>query len=135
MTIIYNKDNHNNTNQGFLLVKLKSSLRKFYGRHHDLVDRYGIYVPLVINTSRSIPYSWLIVGLVTRLTRRVSLVEKELLTLPELLNSAPVFSMVSATRSLVLGVCFVDYCLSFCTFFSFGHCVVCPSIYELRLTL
>ena len=31
-------------NQGFILVKLKSSLRKFYGRHHDLVDRYGIYV-------------------------------------------------------------------------------------------
>jgi hypothetical protein len=31
-------------NQGFLLVMLKSSLRKFYGRHHDLVDRYGIYV-------------------------------------------------------------------------------------------
>jgi hypothetical protein len=29
-------------NQGFLLVKLKSSLRKFYGRHHDLVDCYGI---------------------------------------------------------------------------------------------
>ena len=31
-------------NQGFLLVKLKSSLRTFYGRHHDLVDRYGISV-------------------------------------------------------------------------------------------
>jgi hypothetical protein len=31
-------------NQGILLVKLKSSLRKFYGRHHDLVDRYGISV-------------------------------------------------------------------------------------------
>jgi hypothetical protein len=31
-------------NQGFLLVKLKSSLRKIYGRHHDFVDRYGIYV-------------------------------------------------------------------------------------------
>ena len=31
-------------NQWFLLVKLKSSLRKCYGRHHDLVDRYGIYV-------------------------------------------------------------------------------------------
>ena len=31
-------------NQGFLLVKLKSSLGKFYGRHHDLVDRYGISV-------------------------------------------------------------------------------------------
>ena len=29
-------------NQGFLLVKLKSSLWKFYGRHHILVVRYGI---------------------------------------------------------------------------------------------
>jgi hypothetical protein len=30
-------------NQGSLLVKLKSSLRKqFYGRHHDLVDCYVI---------------------------------------------------------------------------------------------
>jgi hypothetical protein len=31
-------------NQGFLLVKLNSSLRKFYCRHHDLLDRYGISV-------------------------------------------------------------------------------------------
>ena len=31
-------------NQGFLLVKLKSSILKYYGRHHDLVDRYGISV-------------------------------------------------------------------------------------------
>jgi hypothetical protein len=31
-------------NQGFLLVKLKSSLRNFYGRRYDLVDRYGISV-------------------------------------------------------------------------------------------
>jgi len=29
-------------NQGFISVKLKSSLRTFYGRHHDLVDRCGI---------------------------------------------------------------------------------------------
>ena len=29
---------------GSFLVKLKSSLRKFYGPHHDLVDRYGISV-------------------------------------------------------------------------------------------
>jgi len=26
------------------MVKLKSLLRKFYGRHHDLVDRYGIFM-------------------------------------------------------------------------------------------
>jgi hypothetical protein len=38
----------------------------------------------------------------------------------------PVFCGVRVTRSLVLYVCFVDRCLSFCTF-SFGHCVVCSS--------
>jgi hypothetical protein len=31
-------------NQGFLLFKLKSSLRRFYGCHRDLVDRYEISV-------------------------------------------------------------------------------------------
>ena len=31
-------------NEGFLSVTLKSSLRKVYGRHHDLVDGYGISV-------------------------------------------------------------------------------------------
>ncbi len=30
--------------QGFLVVKVKSSLRKVNGRHHDLVSRYGISV-------------------------------------------------------------------------------------------
>ena len=121
-------------NQGFLLVNLKSSLRKFYGRHHDLVKRYGIsvsstdhgYVPFVVSTSRSFPHSWLVTGFVTRLTRRVPLVEQELLTLPEPLSSPPVFSGVRVTRSLVLCVCFVDHCLSFYPF-SFGHCVVCSS--------
>ena len=27
--------------QGFVAPRLKSSLQKFYGRHHELVDRYG----------------------------------------------------------------------------------------------
>jgi hypothetical protein len=40
------------------------------------------YVPLVVSIFRSFPHSWLITGFVTRLTRRVSLVEQELLTLP-----------------------------------------------------
>ena len=60
------------------------------------------------------------------LTRRVSLVEKELLTLPEHPSSSPIFSGVRVTRSLVVYVCFVDRCLSFSTF-SFDHCVVCSS--------
>jgi hypothetical protein len=100
----------------------------------EYLSHHG-YVPLVINTSRSFPHSWLITGCVTRLTRRVSLVEQELPTLPEHLSSPPVFSGVRVTRSLVLYVCFVDRCLSFCTF-SFGHCVVCSSsIYEFWLPL
>ena len=32
------------SNQLFQTVKLKSSLQKFYRRHHELVDRYGITV-------------------------------------------------------------------------------------------
>ena len=34
--------------QRFLLIMLKSSHRKSYGRHHDLVDRYGISVSHII---------------------------------------------------------------------------------------
>ena len=41
-------------------------------------------------------------------------------------NASLVFSWVRVNRSLALCLCFVDRCLSFCTF-SFGHCVVCPS--------
>jgi hypothetical protein len=63
---------------------------------------YRIYVPLVINTSRPFPHSWLINRLVTRLTRWVPLVEQELSTLPEHRSSTPVFSGVRVTRSLVL---------------------------------
>ena len=54
---------------------------------------------------------------------------------PEHLSSPPVFSRVRVTRYLVLYVCFVDRCLSFCTF-SFGHCVDCSSsIYGFALYL
>ena len=127
-------------NQVFLLVKLKSSLRKFCGRHHDLVNRYGISVsqmttdnvPLVVSTSRSFPNSRLITGFVTRLTWRVPLVEQELFTLPEHLSSHLVFNGVRVTRSLVLYVCFFRSLFVLCTF-SFGHCVVCSLIYRFSL--
>ena len=101
---------------------------------HDLVCDHG-YLPLVVSTSWSFPHSRLITGFITRLTRRVPLVEQALLNLPEHLSSPTVFSGVRVTRSLVLYVCFVDCCLSFCTF-SFGHCVVCSSsIYGFWLPL
>ena len=45
------------------------------------------------------------------------------------------FSGVRVTRSLVLCVCFVDGCLSFCPYY-LSHCVVCPtSIYWFWLPL
>ena len=56
-------------------------------------------------------------GFATRLTRRVSLVEQELPTLPGHMSSPPVFSWIRVTRTLVLCVCFVDRCMSVCPFF------------------
>ena len=50
-------------------------------------------------------------------------------------SSSPVFSGVRVARYMVLCVCFVDRCLSFCPF-SFDHCVVSPySIYGFWLPL
>jgi hypothetical protein len=83
---------------------------------HSLMQRlkYELQHCFVVknaNTSRSFPHSRLITGFVTRLTRRVPLVDQELLTLPEHMSSPPGFSGVRVTRSLVLYVCFVDRCL------------------------
>ena len=59
----------------------------------------------------------------------------ELLTLPDHLSLPPVYSWIRATRSLVLCVCFLDRCLSLCSF-SFGQCVVwSSSIYIFWLPL
>ena len=103
---------------------MKSSLRKFYGLHHDFV--FTVVEYLCHKWPRYVPHSSLITGLVTRLTRRVPLVEQKLNTLPMHMSSPPVFSEVRVTRSLVLCLSFVDRYLS-CFPFSFGHCVVCPS--------
>ena len=90
-----------------------------------VVNDHG-YVPLDVYTSRSFHQSQVIIGFVIRLTRLVPLVEQELSVLSEHMSSSPVCSGVCVTRSLVLCVCFVDRCLSFCPF-SFDHCVVCSS--------
>ena len=55
-------------NQRFLVIKLKSSLRKYYVRHHDLFNCYGVsvsqmttwYGSFVVIIIRSFPQSWLI---------------------------------------------------------------------------
>ena len=86
-----------------------------------------------MNTSRYFPHSRLITGFVTRLTRRVPLVEQELRTLPGHFSSPPVFSGARVTRSLVLYVCFVDRCLSFCTFFFWPLC--CLFFFDIRILI
>ena len=64
-------------------------------------------------------HSWLINGFVTRVTRRVPLVEQKLLVLPDHLSSHSVFSGVRVNRSLVLCAMFcrslfvpLSYCLA-----------------------
>jgi len=116
-------------------VKLKSSLRKFYGLHHDIVDRYGIsvrndhgYVPLVVNTSQSFPHSWLITGCVARVIRRVPLVDHELPILSEHMRSTPGFSGVRVAWSLVL-------CLMYCSSLSLLFLSLSCLSFELRLPI
>ena len=103
----------------------------FYGCHRDLVNRYRIsvrnnheYVTFVVITIMSFPHSWLIIGFVTRHAPRL---EQELLTPADHMSLVPVFSGVRIARALVFCVVFCRS-LSFCPF-SFGHCMVCPSIY------
>ena len=69
---------------------------------------------------------------VTRLTRRVLLVEHELLNVPEDLSSPPIFSGVRVTRSLVLYICFIDRCLSFSTFFFWSLCRI---FFDMRILI
>jgi len=61
----------------------------------------------IFEKRKSCPHSWLITGLVARVTRRVPLVHQELLTSPVHLSSPPVFSGVRLSRSLV-------FCVVFC---------------------
>ena len=56
--------------------------------------------------------------------------EQELPTLSVHLSSPPVFSGVRITRSLVLYVCFVDRCLSFCPF-----SLCCLFFFDIRILI
>ena len=69
-------------NQGFLVVKLKPSLWQFYVAT-TVMENLCHKWPRICSTCRSFLHSWLITEFVTRFTRRVPLVEQELLTLPE----------------------------------------------------
>jgi hypothetical protein len=115
-------------NQGFLVVKLKSSLQTFCGRYHDLVIRYGDLCnkwPRICsvcrNHIRSFPHSWLITWFVTRLTRRVPLVERKLPTLPEHKSSTS-FLGFRVARSVVFCVIFCRSLFFYVFFFLWPLC-------------
>jgi hypothetical protein len=55
------------------------------------------------------------------------IIYQELPTLPEQMSSPLIFSGVRFTRSLAM------FCRSLFVLLTFGHCVVCPSIYEFEL--
>ena len=88
-----NQGNHNRSHK--LLVKLKSSIRKFHGRHMPWLTftEYLCHIwPRICYICRnhypSFNHLWLIYGFVTRVhvTRWVPPVEQDLLALPEHLN-------------------------------------------------
>ena len=87
---------------------------------------------LLVTTFRSFPHSWLITGIVIRVTQRMPQVEQELLICLEYLSSSPVFSGVRFTRSLAWCVCFVDRYVSLCPFFLWPLC--CLS-FDLRILI
>ena len=65
---------------------------------------------------------------ISRRNKSVKGKEKEAIYIPKVQEGKEeiILSAVCVTWSLVLYLCFVDRCLSFCTF-SFGRCVVCSS--------
>jgi hypothetical protein len=120
--------------QGFLLVKLNSSLWKFYGHHRWLTAMEYLHHKWsrICYTCRKhfpILSSFMTYHRVCNYINTTGATSGEGTAYTS--GASPVFSGVRVTRSLVLYVCFVDHWLSFCSF-SFGLCVVCsPSIHGL----
>jgi hypothetical protein len=81
------------------LVKLKSSLRKIYGRHHDFVNRYGIYVSQMT--------SFMVYHRVCSMNSTTGATSGAGTAYPSgTLEFTPVFSGVSVARSLVSCIVF-----------------------------
>ena len=88
---------------------------KFLRAHTEIYSQMASGRPLISNPG--LAYSLQVWDIMTSL-----LVYDQLL--PKIYKYMLVFRV---TWSLVLCVCLVDHCLSFCTF-SFGHCLACSSL-------
>ena len=116
-----------------MTLSWRHDFKNLYGRHHDLVNSYGISVSddqgcilLVVVTIYLISTFITYHKILMRVTRRVSLVEQELL-----IRSDRVRFLVVMSLNLYFSVwCFVDHCS-----FSVDHCIICPSIYGFWLPL
>jgi hypothetical protein len=80
---------------------MKSSLRRFYGGHHDFINGYRVSVThangnvcMSLSQLKSFPHLCLITGFLIRVTKQVPLVEQELLTFPEHRSSSQVLCSV-----------------------------------------
>ena len=98
------------------MVKLKSLLRTFYARNHDLVKHSSISVSTITTHKLRFPQSHFrphfflreITGFITRIIRRKPLVEEEGHTRQEH-QSPPVVSMVCVAQ--YFGLCvFLSFC-------------------------
>ena len=98
--------------------------------HHCLNFFHDVYIILI--TTRNWTYACFVLSTCWSIWQRgLSVFSGARTAQPS--RTPEVFCGVRVIRSLVLCVCFVDRCLSFCPF-SFGHFVVCPSsIYGFRL--
>ena len=120
-------------NQGFLVVKLKSSLRKCYGRHHDLVN-------CTEYMCHKWPWIWSVccnhnVVLSSFKTYQRMGCSKSITT--GATSRAGTGSPSEAPRSTA-AFQWDSFCsiLIFCVFFSFDNYIVCSSsIYDFWLTL
>ena len=45
--------------QGYLVERLKSSFRKFYGRYGDLIEQYGVTLSRMLNDILTLDQKWL----------------------------------------------------------------------------
>ena len=103
----------------------------FWFQH--LKNMHAMQVCFIVTSVWQYVYRWLesVLHVLARLTRRVPLVEQELLALPQHLSSLRFLIEVCVTRSLVLYVCFVDCCLSFCIFWP----LCCLFFFDIRILI
>ena len=80
--------------QGYCKPRLIKTIKKFYGRHHELVDKFGVSVSKMILDILETQYFqvWFSFTYFVTFTWRVSVLSQEALTLPEHPGSLPIGS-------------------------------------------